>query len=35
VFLGYDKTTREEVAIKLEKDDNEEVKSLDREVEIL
>lgn len=32
VFLGYDKNSKEEVAIKLEKEDNEEVKSLDREV---
>jgi serine/threonine protein kinase len=32
VFLGMDKTTKDEVAIKLEKEDNEEVKSLEREV---
>jgi len=35
VFLGIDKNTKEEIAIKLEKEDNEEVKSLEREVEIL
>lgn len=32
VFLGLDKIGKEEVAIKVEKEDNEEVKSLEREV---
>lgn len=35
VFIGVDKNTKEEVAIKLEKEDNEEVKSLEREVQVL
>jgi casein kinase 1/casein kinase 1 alpha len=35
VFLGYDKVTKEDVAIKVEKEENEEVKSLDREVLVL
>jgi casein kinase 1/casein kinase 1 alpha len=35
VFLGYDKVTKEEVAIKVEKEENEDVKSLDREVLVL
>lgn len=35
VFHGYDKITKEEVAIKLEKEENEEIKSLNREEKIL
>ncbi|CAD8168015.1 unnamed protein product [Paramecium pentaurelia] len=35
VFLGFDLLTRQEVAIKVEKEENEEVRSLDREVLIL
>lgn len=35
VLLGYDKDTKQEVAIKIEKEENEEVKSLEREVEVL
>ena len=35
VFHGIDKITKDEVALKLEKEDNEEVKSIDHEVEIL
>jgi casein kinase 1/casein kinase 1 alpha len=32
VFLGEEKTTKEEVALKIEKEENEEAKSLEREV---
>ncbi|KAL4502231.1 hypothetical protein ABPG72_000466 [Tetrahymena utriculariae] len=35
VFIGMDKNTKEFVAIKLEKEDNEDIRSLDREVQIL
>jgi predicted Ser/Thr protein kinase len=35
VYLAFDKHTKEEVAIKLEKEENEEVCTLDREVQIL
>jgi predicted Ser/Thr protein kinase len=35
VFLGYDRVSKEQVAIKVEKEENEDVKSLDREVAIL
>lgn len=33
--MGYDKDTNLQVAIKIEKEENEEVKSLEREVQIL
>jgi len=32
VFLGEDKTNQVEVALKIEKEENEEARSLDREV---
>lgn len=35
MLLGVDKETRQEVAIKIEKEENEEVRSLEREVEVL
>ncbi|KAM3127812.1 hypothetical protein pb186bvf_020091 [Paramecium bursaria] len=35
VLLGLDKETKQEVAIKIEKEENEEVRSLEREVEVL
>jgi predicted Ser/Thr protein kinase len=35
VFLGLDRDTKEDVAIKVEKEENEEVKSLEREVVVL
>lgn len=35
VFLGYDKVSKEDVAIKVEKEENEDVKSLEREVAVL
>lgn len=35
VFLGYDQVSKQEVALKVEKEENEEVKSLEREVEIV
>ena len=35
VFHGFDKISKEEIALKLEKEDNEEVKSIDHEVQIL
>lgn len=35
VFQGHDSITKEDVAIKVEKEENEEVKSLEREVEVL
>jgi predicted Ser/Thr protein kinase len=35
VFLGYDRVKQEDVAIKVEKEENEEVKSLEREVAVL
>lgn len=35
VFLGLDKESKEDVAIKVEKEENEEVKSLEREVAVL
>ena len=35
VYLAFDKITKEEVAVKLEKEENEEVGTLEREVEIL
>ena len=35
VFLGYDQVGKEDVAIKVEKEENEEVKSLEREVAVL
>ena len=35
VYFGVDLQSKEEVAIKLEKEDQEEIKSLDREVSIL
>ena len=35
VFLGMDLLTKQEVAIKVEKEENEEVRSLEREVQIL
>ncbi|CAD8151025.1 unnamed protein product [Paramecium pentaurelia] len=35
VFLGIDLLTKQEVAIKIEKEENEEVRSLEREVQIL
>ncbi|CAK71630.1 unnamed protein product (macronuclear) [Paramecium tetraurelia] len=35
VFLGVDLLTKQEVAIKVEKEENEEVRSLEREVQIL
>ena len=35
VFHGFDKVTKDDVAIKLEKEDNDDVKSIDHEVEII
>ena len=35
VYLAVDKNTKEEVAIKLEKEENEEVATLEREVQVL
>ncbi|CAD8082907.1 unnamed protein product [Paramecium primaurelia] len=35
VYLAFDKHTREEVAVKIEKEENEDVSSLDREISIL
>lgn len=35
VYLAYDRTTNADCALKLEKEDNEEMRSLEREVEIL
>lgn len=35
VYLAFDKYTREEVAVKLEKEENEDVCTLDREITIL
>ena len=35
VYLAFDKHTREEVAVKLEKEENEDVCTLDREISIL
>lgn len=35
VFLGFDQVNKEDVAIKVEKEENEEVKSLEREVAVL
>lgn len=35
VFIGFDIISKQDVAIKVEKEENEEVKSLDREVEVL
>jgi len=35
VFLGLDRDTKQDVAIKVEKEENEEVKSLEREVVVL
>ncbi len=35
VFLGHDKETNQDVAIKIEKEENEDVRSLEREVAVL
>lgn len=35
VYLAFDKITKEEVAIKLEKEENEDVCTLEREVQVL
>lgn len=35
VYLAFDKYTKEEVAVKLEKEENEDVCTLDREISIL
>lgn len=35
MYLAFDKHTREEVAVKIEKEENEDVSSLDREISIL
>jgi serine/threonine protein kinase len=35
VYLAFDKTTKEEVAVKLEKEENEDVCTLEREVQVL
>jgi serine/threonine protein kinase len=35
VFLGHDKETNQDVAIKVEKEENEDVRSLEREVQVL
>jgi hypothetical protein len=35
VYLAFDKHTKEEVAVKLEKEENEDVCTLEREVAVL
>ena len=35
VFLGFDLISKKDVAIKVEKEENEDVKSLEREVSVL
>ena len=35
LIIAQDKNTKEQVSIKLEKEDNEEIRSLEREVQIL
>jgi len=35
VYVGFDTISREDVAIKIEKNENDEIKSLEREVAIL